>query len=111
LWDSETWTGRGPLKGHAGGVTSLAFAPDGATLASVTSADDTCLIRLWDVAGARPAGVLGGPGRGMWSVAYSQDGQTIACGGWDRAVHIWDVATGRERYVISDVAENLVRTV
>ena len=111
LWDTKTWTARGPLRGHSGDVIAFAFTPDGATLASVTSFADACQVRLWDVAGARPAGELGGANPGMWAVAFTPDGRTLACGGWDRAVHVWDRATSRERHVISEAAGRLVRGV
>ena len=42
-----------PLKGHTGTVTSVAFTPDGRTLAS-GSGDMT--IMLWDVATGQPKG-------------------------------------------------------
>ena len=34
LWDTKTWKARGPLKGHPGDVTTVAFSPDGTRLAS-----------------------------------------------------------------------------
>lgn len=111
LWDTKDWTARGPLKGHVGNVVALAFTADSATLASVTSAAGPCRVRLWDVAGARPSGTLGGENKGTWGVAFSPDGRTIACGGWDCAVQVMDVATGTERYTIPNASELLVRTV
>jgi hypothetical protein len=109
LWDTVTWKPRGPLTGHAGDVIGLAFAPDNKTLASTTDADDTCLVRLWDVGTARQIHALGKPGPGVFAVAYSPDGKTLACGGWDRALHIWDVATRREQPPIPEVATRHVR--
>ena len=32
----------------------------------------------------------------MWDVAYSPDGQTLACGGWDKTLHLLDVETGTD---------------
>jgi WD40 repeat protein len=63
----------------------------------VTTARDSCAIRLWDVASGMSAGTLGDPAEGMFGVAWAPDGQTLACGGWDRALHIWDVTTRKER--------------
>src|SRR5262249_27358055 len=45
--------GTGILTGHGGGVFSVAFSPDGKTLAS---GSDDHAIRLWDVATGRPIG-------------------------------------------------------
>jgi WD40 repeat protein len=110
LWDVDSWQVRGTLTGHAGDVVGLAFSPDGARLASVTSAPDTCCIRLWDVAAAKPAGALGGRCSGMWGVAWSSDGALVMCGGWDRAVHIWDVATGEQHPAIRNAAPRFLRS-
>jgi DNA-binding beta-propeller fold protein YncE len=109
LHNTATWKASPPLTGHPSDVIGLAFRPDGTRLASVTSGDDQCAIRLWDVATGQAAGTLGNPGRGQFAVAYSPDGQALACGGWDRVLRVFDVATGRERFPPPVVTPRLIR--
>ena len=78
------------LTGHAGPVTSVAFSPDGKTLASGNT-DGT--IRMWDMASGRPIGQPPHrPPRRHLSVAFSPDGKTLASGNVDHTVQLWDLA-------------------
>jgi RNA polymerase sigma factor (sigma-70 family) len=74
-------------------VWSLAFSPDGKTLAA--GSGDTS-IYLWDPATGQPIGRLDGHKHWVRSVAFSPDGKTLASGGQDKTVRLWDLGTGKQ---------------
>ncbi|BAZ20496.1 WD-40 repeat-containing protein [Kalymmatonema gypsitolerans NIES-4073] len=75
------------LEGHTDGVWSVAFSPDGKTIAS-GSYEDT--VRLWNLNG-QPLQTLKGHTDGVTSVAFSPDGKTIASGSYEDTVRLWNL--------------------
>jgi WD40 repeat protein len=72
-------------------VLSVAFSPDGKTLAS---ADGYNAFRLWDVASGKNTATLKGHADCVQSVAFSPDAARLVSGGRD-AIMLWNVKTGR----------------
>jgi WD40 repeat protein len=81
---------REPLKGHKAKILSVAFSPDGKTLACASLNS----IKLWDVASGKERASLNGHTDEVFSVAFSPDGKRLASAS-KHTVKIWDVATGK----------------
>ncbi|MGK5550637.1 nSTAND1 domain-containing NTPase [Actinomadura kijaniata] len=79
--------------GHTDSVSSLAFAPRAAMLAS---GGYDPMPRLWDSGTHLPIGTpLQGHTQAVFALAFSPDGTTLATAGLDRTVRLWDVSTRR----------------
>src|SRR5262245_26189200 len=82
------------FSGYHDTVLSVAFSPDGKTLAS-GSGDGT--VRLSSLVTHQQIGSpLTGTHRAVNSVAFSPGGTTLASGGDDDTVRLWDLATHRQ---------------
>jgi WD40 repeat protein len=85
-------------------VWSIAFSPDGSTLA-VGGTD--CSVTLWDITKRKKTATLMEPcppsnlqpsqarTRYVWSVAFSPSGSTLATAHWDGVVRVWDIRSHR----------------
>ena len=98
MWDVTTGTLKNTLIGHAGWVNSVAFSPDGNTLAS-GSFDNT--IRLWDIATGTLKDTLGHTT--SWaSVEFSPNGKTLASH-VSGTVFLWDIVPAEPPRLAADV--------
>ena len=79
-------------------VRSVAFSPDGRTLATGEASGH---VGLWDLATGHQTATLT-EGSFIYSVAFSPDGRTLAVGDHSGRVGLWDVAT---RQKIATLAE------
>jgi RNA polymerase sigma factor (sigma-70 family) len=113
LWDTAAGRPLRELKGHTGGVTTVAFSPDGRTL---VSASHDATLRFWDPAAGKQVRKIQVPDAtpadeeqdrqkgihygGVLTVAYSPDGRLLASGSYDGTVRLWDAGTGKELYAL-----------
>jgi RNA polymerase sigma factor (sigma-70 family) len=112
VWDLATGKERTLAQGDPGRITSVAFSPDGKTLAAgvhILACNDPWegSLRLWDVASGRERAYLRDNSGSVHAVAFSPDGKTLTAAQGERAVgtprrrpnqvKLWDVASGRVR--------------
>jgi uncharacterized protein (TIGR03067 family) len=105
LWDLSAGKEKAALKGHTGPVVSVAFSPDGKTLATAggqfapNGQPGAGEVKLWEVATGQRRAALKGRGKEplgvVWSVAFSPDSKTLACGDVFGHVVLWDVRSGK----------------
>ena len=92
LWNVNTGEST-ILPDHTRSVYSVAFSPDGTTLAS--GSEDTT-VKLWDLATCRVQRTFRGHAGEVRSVAFSPDGKTLASGSNDTTIKLWYLGTNRE---------------
>jgi len=76
-------------------VHSVAFSPDGTTIASSLGAGGK--VRLWDVATGKSLALLTGHENSVWSIAFSPDGKRIVSGSDDNTVRLWSAVSSTDK--------------
>ena len=79
------------MAGHADRVWRVAFAPDGATIAS-SAWDSTA--KLWRASDGTQLQTLKGHTGRVFSVAFTPDGQRLVSSGEDGLVRFWRLSDG-----------------
>ncbi len=110
IWDVATGQELAVLKGHTDRISCLTLSSDGKTLV-IGSGDKTA--RIWDVATGQQRAVFKGHTDRISCLTLSSDGKTLVTGSGDfsriggfprpsgdNTARIWDVATGKERFVL-----------
>jgi WD40 repeat protein len=112
LWQVEDAKEVRRWKAHQGGVTGLAFGPDGKTIASSGNVrkqtfprdpkdpEDDYGLALWETGTGKTIQTFAGHTTAVWGMALSTDGKLLASCGIDkvkgRSVLLWDPATGNQ---------------
>ncbi len=97
------------LRGTAERVHDIAYSPDGRWMATASGDPGQFgSVQLWIAepgGGGKLARDLLESTDAAFAVAFSPDGAKLAAAGADRAVRVWDVATGKELALIEDHAD------
>ncbi len=90
VWEVATGQELYPLSGHTGGISSIAFSPDGSYLA--TGGWEDKLVIIWDAhTGERLWTFTTGHVWYLTSLAWSPDGSVLASGSEDGTIILWDI--------------------
>jgi hypothetical protein len=87
VYDTASHAQVAALPGNAGHIWSMAFSPDGRTLAAGSN-----VVQWWDVATRKLIADRVSPGETVTDVAFSPDGAILAAGG-NKMVGLWDART------------------
>ncbi|HRI71977.1 MAG TPA: WD40 repeat domain-containing protein, partial [Polyangium sp.] len=96
------------IRGHTQPVVTIAYSPDGKTIASGSYGNT---VRTWNASTGQSIRKLAGHTKFIKFVTYSPDGFTVASASADNTIRLWDVATGEQRAVLSGHTGDVLRVV
>ncbi|MBD2603674.1 CHAT domain-containing protein [Scytonema hofmannii FACHB-248] len=96
LWNLETGKRQAAIVAHNSSVLSLAFSPDGQSLASGSKSG---IIKLWHLSNINePLYIIDHAHLSdVLSLAISPDNQTLVSSGADRTIKLWNLANGDKK--------------
>jgi WD40 repeat protein len=86
LWDRSTRKAVATPDGHKGAIMSIAFSPDGRTLATA-SLDHT--VKLWSIEIGQEVATLKGHRGPVSGLAFSRDGTLLVSSSEDKTIRLW----------------------
>jgi WD40 repeat protein/tRNA A-37 threonylcarbamoyl transferase component Bud32 len=92
LFDAVTGRERSALPGMTEMVRSLAFSPDGRTLATGHFGTESGVVRLWNLETQKPVRELKAHAGSVTSMVFADEGKYLISGSDDATVRIWNLA-------------------
>jgi WD40 repeat protein/class 3 adenylate cyclase len=106
IWDVATGEELMTLAGHTDSLHSVAWSPDGRTIATTSDDGDTS-VKLWDAQTGDLLHTLLGHVVRVWGLAFSPDSSTLITGGARGIIKAWDVTSGNNLYTVIDEADHI----
>jgi WD40 repeat protein/serine/threonine protein kinase len=109
VWDLRSGHMLLEVSGNAKRTNRAVFSPDGRWVALAVGTEkpgEDNGIQVRDAGTGQICHTLEGHKNYIWGLTFSLDGR-LASAGWDQAVKVWDVATGRELFSRSGLGEAL----
>ena len=108
VWDPNSGKLKLEIEGFEGPVQRVALSPDGTEVAAICDTAWNGEVRVFDLATGTKIRTL--PGRYFpHALTYSRDGKSLAAADTSGLVHVWDRATGIEKWSVDAARLELAR--
>src|SRR5262249_10850458 len=99
LWDVDTFEPKGVFEGSGGALYSLAYSPDGKTLAA---AGEGRTIQIWDIRTQKIRLSLNDNTGAVYAVRFSPNGKILASGNVGKTIKFWNAEDGSLERTLQD---------